>query len=280
MPRQSRRFTLTIFSPVEGKKPKIPDQPDFVEFFIGQREICPTTGKRHYQCYFEIQDKRTLGPVIKDWERHLGHHSFHIEMANATQRENIAYCTKDETFDKHRFRYGEKIEQGQRTDLWKIHENVNNGWTDYDFYQKNPEQLYYHKFINVLRQARNEEYKKKLRDIEVIYIHGPPGTGKSSFVWEEISDKEFYQPPPPKNGTFWFDGYTGQDILWLEDINPVEFDRSLMLRILDRYPLTVEYKGGTCQACWTKVYITSNTSPEFLDEAIQRRFTEIVDFDQ
>jgi len=258
---QSRRFTLTIFSPVEGKKPKIPDQPDFVDFFMGQRECCPKTGKRHYQCYFETPKKITLGSAIKKWEQHLDHHAFHIEIARGTQQQNITYCSKDESFDKYRFTYGEKMDQGRRNDLREIADAVKAGHSDLDIYTDNPHWLFHEKYINKLRNIRNDQFKYKLRDIEVIYVHGPPGTGKSSFVWAELDDKSYYQPPPPKDGRFWFDGYTGQDVLWLEDVNLVEFDRTLILRLLDRYPLTVEYKGGTCQACWTKVYITSNTSP-------------------
>lgn len=273
---QSRKFCLTIYSPEQGKKPKEPGFPDFVDFFIGQRERCPTTNRLHYQCYFEVAKKKTLSSVIKLWETFLGHHSFHILIANGSQHSNIVYCSKEASFEGHRFRYGEPMNQGQRNDLKEIAEAIKSGVTETEIFETNPHWFHLDKYMNRLIQAKNAVFKNKLRDIKVIYVYGPPGTGKSRFVWDSIKDKSYYQPPPMKNKTLWFDGYTGQDILWLEDVDLEDFDRSYVLRLLDRYPLTCEIKGGTTQACWTTVYITSNMYPEYLEEAIQRRFTEIV----
>lgn len=276
---QSRRFTITIFSPIEGKKPKKPQVPDFVDFFIGQREICPSTGRRHYQCYFEIPKKRTLGALIYDWELELEHHSFHIEIARGTQKQNIDYCSKAESSDGHQFTFGEPMNQGQRNDLKEIAQSIKEGITESQIFDENPHWFHFDKYMNKLIQVKNSKFKNILRDIKVYYIHGPPGTGKSAYVWNRVQNKQYYQPPPMKNKSLWFDGYIGQDILWLEDVDLEEFDRSFILRLLDRYPLTCEIKGGTTQACWTTVYITSNFEPEYLDEAIQRRFTEVISYD-
>ncbi len=130
-----------------------------------------------------------------------------------------------------------------------------------------------------MRKAALSKYRHTLRNVEVIYIYGPPGTGKSTYVWDNVKNTSFYQPPPIRDGKIWFDGYTGQDVLWLEDMVLNTLSRDLILRILDKFPLLCEVKGGTTYACWTKVYITSNQEPEYLEEAVQRRFTDVIFFD-
>lgn len=273
---QSRRFCITIFSSEQGKKPHKPVCPEFVDFFTGQRERCPTTGKRHYQCYFETSKKVRLGSIIEQFRDHLGHHNFHIEVARGTQKQNIDYCSKTETSDGKHFFFGDPMNQGRRNDLLEIADAIKSNVTELEIFDKNPHWFFNQKYMDKLIQVKNSIFKNKLRDIEVYYIYGPPGCGKSQFVWEQLDGRSYYQPPPMKNKHLWFDGYIGQDILWLEDVNLEEWDRSLVLRLFDRYPLSCEIKGGTTQACWTKVYITSNFEPEYLDDAIQRRFTEIV----
>lgn len=81
----------------------------------------------------------------------------------------------------------------------------------------------------------------------------------------------------------WFDGYDGEESILFDDFvggPPV----TLMLQILDIYPLRVEVKGGTVQAKWVRVYITSNLEVrEWWDgsmypehrAALERRLTRV-----
>lgn len=273
MAHQSRRFTLTIFQKEQ------PVLSELMSFFIGQREVCPKTGKKHYQCYFELEKKKCLKPLIKHLEENFGHHDFHVEIALGTQLQNITYCTKEETQYKRpkSFRLGIPMEQGQRNDLQDIADAIIAGKTDYEILMSNPTWFHHERYIKKLREVRLHNYKTIQREIEVKYIYGDPGSGKSRQVFEEIGDKKYYMPIPPKNGNLWFDGYDGEDILWLEDIDEDSISRTLFLRLLDRYPLTLEVKGGITHACWTKVYITSNFEPEYHCDAIQRRFTTVIE---
>ncbi len=69
--------------------------------------------------------------------------------------------------------------------------------------------------------------------------------------------------PPPSNVVYWhnltkwWDGYSGQDAVVFDEFYgqlPYQF----MLRVLDRYPLQVETKGGMAELTATNFYFTSN----------------------
>lgn len=266
------RFSITIFN-----TKTITDLPDWASFFMGQREKCPTTGRKHLQCYFETPSRRGLKKLIPEIEAFLGHHDFHVETSQGSQAQNITYCSKPETrYKNQHFTMGEPKNPGKRSDLTTLANIVTEGATDEDILNLNPSYFRYDRLIDKIRQVKMASFKTKLREVEVIFITGESGAGKSQQVWEAIQGKEYYIPPPPKNKTLWFNGYTGQDILVLDDLNSDDLARVLLLRLTDRYPLTLETKGNVVHACWTKIYITTNSVLEDWDEALHRRITTYI----
>lgn len=83
----------------------------------------------------------------------------------------------------------------------------------------------------------------------------------------------------------WWDGYRSQSNIVIDEFRGT-IDVSHILRWLDRYPISVEVKGGTRPLAATKVWITSNLDPRMwypdLDQeskdALLRRFTNITHF--
>ena len=116
--------------------------------------------------------------------------------------------------------------------------------------------LQHHKSISVYRHMKSPKRRTKT---QVVVIHGETGSGKSMFVsnlfGSDTDNKVFW-----KRKGVWWDGYKGQDIVVIDEFYGwIPFDE--MLRLLDRYPLTVETKGG-CQNFNSKiVFITSNKHP-------------------
>ena len=84
---------------------------------------------------------------------------------------------------------------------------------------------------------------------------GASGTGKSRRAVEEAGDDVYFKPRGK-----WWDGYQQQQSVILDDFYGwLPFDD--LLRLLDRYPLRVEYKGGFHEFNSKTIFITSNVHP-------------------
>ena len=94
--------------------------------------------------------------------------------------------------------------------------------------------------------------------VDVYYIEGPTGIGKTYGIFERFPDA--YRPIV-SGDKVWFDGYDGQETLLLDELRG-NIKMSLLLQLLDPYPLKVEVKGGMVPAKWKRVFITTNTPPE------------------
>lgn len=78
----------------------------------------------------------------------------------------------------------------------------------------------------------------------------------------------------------WFDGYSGQKTLILDDFSGDFCNYRFLLRLLDCYKMKIEVKGGHAWAVWTTVVITTNVHPSgwypHVDTTpLQRRIKEI-----
>lgn len=99
---------------------------------------------------------------------------------------------------------------------------------------------------------------------EVYVFWGPTATGKSRRAWEEGGLEAYPKDPRSK---FW-DGYGGQSNVILDEFRGgkgllmLGIDIAHLLRWTDRYPCRVEVKGSSRPLLATKIWITSNLSPE------------------
>lgn len=98
--------------------------------------------------------------------------------------------------------------------------------------------------------------KRRLITRHVRWIHGPTGLGKTRRAHYLLPDA--YWKPAGK----WFSGYDGETQSIWDDYRRDWISFSLLLRCLDRYPLTVEMKGSA--QCWLaeEIIITSPHSPQ------------------
>ncbi len=103
----------------------------------------------------------------------------------------------------------------------------------------------------------------------VFWLWGPTGSGKTRWVHDresQLDDVSFQQ-----KGTFII-GYNHAPAALIDDFRVAGVDISLLLRILDRYHITVSVKGGEAQWNPARIYVTSPHRPEGLfcvDEAPQ-----------
>ena len=145
--------------------------------------------------------------------------------------------------------------QGKRNDLNDLYDGVRNGMTNVEIVEYNPRLVTRLKDMDALRTAiLYEENRRKIRNVEVIYLYGDTGSGKSRYVLEKYGFENVYRVTDYKHP---FDSYQTEDVIVFEEFrNSIKIEH--MLTYLDIYPLTLPCRYNNKQACYTKVYILSN----------------------
>lgn len=255
--------------------------PEGVDYAVGQVES-GTHGKTHMQGYIETTIRRRLA-----WLKKHVSSTAHWERRRGTAREAIAYCKKEETRINGPFEYGEPNgdHAGKRNDLLEAKKQLDTGMTvaalakddaffascarNYKFFD------WYTKHAGLKNPPRTKE-----NIVEVLLLIGEAGTGKTRHAAEQYPDA-YWKPSQSK----WWDGYQGEKTVVFDDFNHGWFTWDTFMRIIDRYPLKVEYKGGHVDFCATTMVLTSNTHPRYWYKnmgnrwpALQRRITRILHF--
>ncbi len=158
--------------------------------------------------------------------------------------------------DSH-FEFGElPLErQGARNDLADLYDLITGGASDVDIISDNPNYiLHIDKFDKVRQAYREKLYADTFRHLDVTYICGQAGTGKTRYVMDKYGYNNVYRVTDYQHP---FDYYAGQDVILFD-----EFRSSIkivdMLNYLDGYPLMLPCRYNNKAACYTKVYIISN----------------------
>ena len=128
--------------------------------------------------------------------------------------------------------------------------------------------------IDRLQKVRDlyvfDKWRNVFRDVQVTYICGQSGTGKTRSVMEQYGYDKVYRITDYKHP---FDSYHGQSVIVFEEFrNSLPIDN--MLNYLDGYPLELPARYMNRIACFTKVYIISNWNFEEQYTAIQHKYYE------
>lgn len=94
--------------------------------------------------------------------------------------------------------------------------------------------------------------------MEVTYIFGKTGTGKTRSVMDRFGYMDCYRVTDYKHP---FDTYDGQDVIIFEEFRG-GLKHGDMLNFLDGYPLLLPCRYFNRQACYTKVFLITNVPPD------------------
>jgi len=253
---QDRRWVFTINNPegplaTDGWKGR-------VRVAAWQRER-GAEGTEHFQGFLVLAKNSKMHGV----EVLLGGRA-HLEQARGTHSQCLAYVTKDETRVEGPWFY--PTEEEARRDSAKTKSDrdacvqmIVEGKTLYSVATEAPAAfVQFHGGLKALQRALLAPRKRD--SVTVVCIHGPPGIGKTTYVWDHFED--VFVPKVTESGAIWFDGYQGQKYLLLEDYNgqlPIhEFNA-----ICDRNPYRAPVKGGMTGGLWTHVFINTNIDPKY-----------------
>ena len=195
----------------------------------------------------------------------------HIDKTYGSAKENRDYIRKEgkwaetdkaetnlpDTFLEWGDMPAEKEEKAPQ--MYKLIQEVREGISTANIIEGSPNLAFRVRDIDTLRQTLlSDRYASENRKIEVWYIFGASGTGKTRGIYERHDAKDICRITNYRNGRgISFDGYTGQDVLVFEEFHsqiPIED----MLNYLDIYPLSLPARYSDRVACYTRVYITSN----------------------
>lgn len=249
---QSRYWMFTINNPSSDE---LPSTWSGVDYCVWQREK-GEAGTEHLQGYLILSKSKRLTGMKKldktaHWEPRKGNH---------TQAKD--YVTKAETRMDGPWEFGdepEAKEQGKRNDLLNLKRKMDEGATEAEI-AADPEVFsVWARYYKVVARYKVLTGQQRNWPVFTHVIWGAPGLGKTRKVLD-LAGPAAYWLARPAGQTVWFDGYIGQDTLVIDEFYGW-MTLDLLVRILDRYPMQVETKGGSTPLLIKRCFITSNTAP-------------------
>lgn len=196
----------------------------------------------------------------------------HIEQALGSVKQNREYLLKEGNHEDKKYTQVEgtfyeegeipEEKQGKRNDITKIYEAINHGLDVLEILDLYPQySLKLNNIITLYNKIQSEKINKDLRkELKVTYIYGLPGTGKTSYIFENYDIENIYIADSSNPNMF--DEYHYEDVLVLDEFNS-SIQITQLNRYLDIYPISLKARYVDKKANYNEVVIISNV---FLSE--------------
>lgn len=220
------------------------------EYSIVGREI-GDSGTPHLQGYTILSRRCNLSHVSN-----LLGGRVHLEVARGNPRQNRLYCSKSGSFRETGTLPG-AVPRKTRDELaTEFRDSVRSGNSGLvQFSESNPGSWYFSGH-NLLRNSLSIAQPIIRPDINVEWVFGEPGVGKSRYAHDKLPEA-FIKDPRTK----WWSGYLLEKTVIIDDFGPNGIDINHLLRWFDRYKCTVETKGGMVPLHADTFIVTSNFEP-------------------
>lgn len=277
---QSRKWSLVINNPLEAGLDHAAIREILHRFspayFCVADEIA-TTGTYHTHIFLYSPSPMRFSTIKGRFP------TAHIEKAYGSAKDNRDYIRKEgrwaetdkaetsvaDTFEEWGDLPSEKEEASP--DKYRLLQSLREGMTPLEAVEDNPDRFYHYREIETVRQSILEDtYSTIMRQVEVTYLFGASGTGKTRGIFERHNPKSICRITDygGRNGVR-FDAYRCQDVLVFEEFHS-QIPISAMLNYLDVYPIMLPARYNDRVACYTTVYLTSNIPLEAQYQEIQR----------
>lgn len=237
-------------------------------------------GTQHHTHVFVVFTSRVRFSMVKRYFPEA-----HIEKCKGSVSDNVLYIKKGGKWELDESKQEKKIEgtyeeygtqppdsKGRRGDMSDLYQMILDNMTNADILAVNQDYiLQIDKLDKVRTTILTERYKEVVRlDLEVTYIFGVTGTGKTRGVFEKHGYSEVYRVTDYLHP---FDSYNCQPVIAFD-----EFRSSLrikeMLLYCDIYPIELPSRYSNKFACYNTIYLISNWALEKQYPEIQREDKE------
>lgn len=225
-----------------------------LKYSVGQIEKGKETGTIHLQCGIIFDEKH--GKRFYTMKKYFP--TARLDKIRGSNYDVKVYCTKEETRVMPPFEIGKFVEMRARTDYeefkaaLKSGASINNLMEDFFGIIA---QLGLNKVELLRNEYMKQEFGKKARNVEVTYIYGKGGVGKTKSIYKEYGYDNVFSLL--NFGQFRFHGYRYEKVILLDEYKG-QINLQVLNKILDVHPYKCEVKGGEVIACYDKVYIVSN----------------------
>lgn len=194
------------------------------------------------QFTFDMPNQREQGPVF--------HGNYQVARS---PKDALAYVKKDgDIVEFGECPYKEKMSTAEKNRLFlsrPLEELVDEGEIS----------LYSYKQLVVARNMylMSRNANKARVPPKVYWLYGPTGSGKTRYAVEQGGEEYWIS-----NHSEWFDGYWGQKTAIIDDLRAGTYKFAFLLRLLDRYPMLVQIKGGWVVWDPEIIFVTAPARPE------------------
>jgi len=224
-----------------------------------QEEVCPESGRHHFQGYVEFEKRVRFSQLHKLFSQ------VHWEQRKGTAAQARDYCKKLESrcVDGLVYDFGtiSTTSQGKRTDLDAAVAIIQGGGSLKQVAREMPSQyVLFHRGLTSLSEALAEE-RPLGEPREIIIIWGERGTGKSYFAHHLFGDS-LYLPDRNNSGKLSFETYNQEKTLFLDEFTGKEnLSLSDVKLICDRHKVNLPGRGKSVAGNYDRVILVSNIDP-------------------
>lgn len=221
-------------------------------------EVCPTSGRRHVDGYYEYPTDRKWSTENIKWLKAFGTGYGDLQKAKGSAGENFDYSVKE---DRHTEEHGVAVRNGESLTLTQRKEQLLAGdITAEDIAVEDPGQ--YHMYGRTLNKLEDIALRRRFRTEMTTceWIYGSTGSGKSHKAFENFNPDTHYVWKLNDKG--WQDGYLQQDTVIINDYRG-EIRYNDLLQLIDKWPHSLPRRGREPMPFTSKhIIITSSLRPD------------------
>ena len=290
---QARKYQIIVNNPLDAEPPltheRIQEEVSKIKsviYWCMCDEIGAENNTPHTHVFILCSSPVRFSTMQRRFSSGADHRPYgHVESAYGSAYANRQYLRKEGKWKKTK---GDTSVEGSFIEFGEIPHNENtskqgeaqfifdmveSGFSTAEILRIHPEVLLYLEKIDKVRQILlKEEYADKFRLLNVIYVYGKTGLGKTRRIMEQEGYANTYRFTDYSHRGW--DRYQNQKTVCFE-----EFYSSMpiqtMLIILDGYPLDLAARFHQKTACFETVYITANIPLIKQYECVQRENPDV-----